>query len=147
MENKNSLADKCRLEKRNGSSDKCPMEKKNGSSDKCPMEKSNRSVVYNVYSEQIDPNNNMPTNPNQSPHDEQRYPLESSRVASTIPKGGVSGTWTYPSEQMFYNAMKRKGKGEDVHEGNVPAIISIHNNMNEKTWKQVLEWEETCHPG
>lgn len=42
---------------------------------------------------------------------------------------------------MFYNALKRKGKGDDVDEEMVSTIVSIHNNMNEKTWEQVLEWE------
>lgn len=102
--------------------------------------------VYNVYGEIIDPSNNMPSNPNQNPHEEQKFPLPTNRVVSGIPKGGVDGTWVYPSEQMFFNSMKRKGKGEDVHEGQVSTIVAIHNNMNERTWAQVQAYEATCHP-
>ncbi|TYZ62916.1 hypothetical protein PybrP1_003296 [[Pythium] brassicae (nom. inval.)] len=102
--------------------------------------------IYNVYGQRIDPTNMMPYNPNQDPNDEQRYPLPQERVQSTIPKGGTEGTWLYPSEQMFFNALKRKGKGEDVHEADVPTIVAIHNNMNERAWAQVEHYEKVCHP-
>ncbi|GMF24589.1 unnamed protein product [Phytophthora fragariaefolia] len=114
----------------------------------CPVVKDGEteSEVYNVYGQRIDPTNMMPYNPNQEPNDEQRYPLPQDRVQSTIPKGGTEGTWLYPSEQMFFNALRRKGKGEDVHEGDVRAIVSIHNNMNERAWAQVEHYEKVCHP-
>lgn len=113
----------------------------------CPInhEKPN-SEVYNVYSQRIDPTNMMPYNPNQEPRDEQRFPLPQTRVQSTIPKGGTEGTWLYPSEQMFFNALRRKGKGDDVHEGDVSTIVAIHNNMNERAWHQVEHYEKVCHP-
>ena len=50
--------------------------------------------------------------PNQRPAPDQPFSLSTDRVKSTIPKvtkDGVSETWTYPSEQMFWNAMLRKG--------------------------------------
>lgn len=114
----------------------------------CPVVKSGKqeTEVYDVYGQRVDPTNMMPYNPSQAPNDEQRYPLPQDRVQSTIPKGGTEGTWLYPSEQMFYNALKRKGKGEDVHEGDVKAIVSIHNNMNERAWAQVEHYEKVCHP-
>ncbi|KDO30077.1 hypothetical protein SPRG_05268 [Saprolegnia parasitica CBS 223.65] len=111
----------------------------------CPVKK--KGPVYNVYNQEIDPTNMMPVNPNQEPKDGQKYPLDTNRVQSTIPKGGTEGTWSYPSEQMFFNALKRKGKGEDVHEGHINTIVSIHNNMNERAWEQVAAYEEMCHPG
>jgi hypothetical protein len=106
----------------------------------------NRGVVYNVYAQPIDPTNNMPSNANQSPAPGQREDLSTTRVQSTIPKGGTEATWLYPSpqvrnvcrgpnsvapvftyavslpccthacSQMFYNALVRKGKAEDVQE-------------------------------
>jgi len=89
----------------------------------------------------------MPSNPNQFPHKNQQVPLNTCRVKSTIPKGGgsESETWTYPSEQMFFNALKRKGKGSDAEEGDMVNIIAIHNNMNERTWNKLLEYEKTFH--
>jgi len=93
--------------------------------------------VYNVYSQEIDPTNNMPATPNQGLHEQQAYKLSTERVTSGIPKGGTDTTWTYPSPQMFYNALKRKGKGDDVGEHDVQVIVDIHNNMNETTWDEV----------
>ena len=78
---------------------------------------------------------------NQEPSDGQKFPIETSRVPSTIPKGGTDETWLYPSPQMFYNSLKRKGKGDDINEADVDVIVAIHNNMNERTWKQILKWE------
>lgn len=98
--------------------------------------------IYNVYSQRIDPTNQMPTNPNQQPHKEQTAPLSTHRVQSLIPKAGTDETWQYPSPQMFYNSLKRKGKDKDVSEEDMDIVIAIHNNMNERTWKQVMQWEE-----
>ena len=103
--------------------------------------------MYNVYSQPIDPTNNMPANPNQLPHPDQTQPLSTERVRSSIPKGGAADgeTWTYPSPQMFFNSLKRKGKGDDAQEQDMETIIAIHNNMNERTWSRVLEFERTFH--
>lgn len=86
--------------------------------------------------------NQMPLEPNQAPAPGQRAPLSTDRVSSTIPKGGTSGeTWTYPSPQMFFNALRRKGKGDDVTEADMEAVVRQHNTMNELTWQAVLQWE------
>ncbi|EKX52083.1 hypothetical protein GUITHDRAFT_65435, partial [Guillardia theta CCMP2712] len=59
--------------------------------------------------------------------------------------------WVYPSEQMFYNAMQRKGwepNENDMHaaSSNAPAaygqVVAIHNAVNEQTWKEVMKWEK-----
>jgi cytochrome c heme-lyase len=42
---------------------------------------------------------------------------------------------------MFYNSLKRKGKGDDVAPEDVIRMVAIHNNMNEQTWQQLLFWE------
>lgn len=103
----------------------------------CPM----KQKAYNVYGEEIDPSNNMPP-PNQNPSPGQRMSLSINRIQSTIPKGGTDSTWAYPSPQMFFNALSRKNKVEDVMEEDIETIVAIHNNMNEKTWKRVMEWEK-----
>lgn len=38
--------------------------------------------------------------------------------------------------------MVRKNKVEGATEKDMDTVIAIHNNMNEKTWMQVLEWEK-----
>jgi cytochrome c heme-lyase len=108
---------------------------------RCPVKPSRQGKVYDVYSQEINPDNNMPANPNQLPLDVQAAPLSTDRVKSSIPKGGTDDTWTYPSPQMFYNALKRKGKGEDVTEEHMDNVVAVHNSMNEQTWNQILKWE------
>ncbi|KAI9696983.1 MAG: Cytochrome c1 heme lyase [Candelina mexicana] len=85
--------------------------------------------------------------------------LASEREISTIPRAGlveeggkpanneqetgkdsVSGNWIYPSEEMFFNAMRRKNydpKTEDMK-----AIVPIHNAVNERAWAEIKEWEK-----
>ena len=127
---------------------------------------------YNVYGQPIDPTNNMPYNPNQLPSFNQTIPLSTHRVASSIPKGGGGSeeekddsktpatTWLYPSPQMFYNALQRKNKLTDDSDTNgndnetsppvlqpqdIESVVAIHNNMNEKTWYKILQWESIVH--
>ena len=89
----------------------------------------------------------MPTNPNQQPAPGQSVPLSTERVPSQIPKGGTENeTWTYPSPQMFWNALVRKGKAEGAKEEDMDVVVAIHNNMNENTWRAVLEWEKLHQP-
>lgn len=49
--------------------------------------------------------------------------------------------WTYPSPQMFYNALGRKQKLGDIKEADIESVVALHNNMNEKTWAKIMEWE------
>ena len=112
---------------------------------------------YNVYSQPIDKTNNMPKGAaTQLPNANQTMELPTQRVSSTIPKGGTdesgSSTWTYPSPQQFYNALSRKGKfnanggeSEIASEEDMESVVALHNNMNEKTWAKVVEWERQTY--
>lgn len=105
----------------------------------CPVKK---NVQYNVYSQPIDPNNNMPSVANQLPHPSQKEKLSTERIKSSIPKGGTNDdNWTYPSPQMFYNSLARKDKLGDTTESEIESVVALHNNMNEKTWQKVVQWE------
>lgn len=84
--------------------------------------------------------------PNQQPSPGQPFPLSTSRVTSSIPKamGKEGEKWVYPSEQMFWNAMLRKGwrwEEDAVKKDDMSNIIHIHNANNEKAWREVLKWE------
>jgi cytochrome c heme-lyase len=95
----------------------------------------------------IDPRNMMPP-PNQRPAPDQPFPLPTERQRSTIPKAGTAETWEYPSQQMFWNAMLRKGwrwKDEEVNSDTMAHIIRIHNTNNEAAWREVLKWEALHH--
>lgn len=88
-----------------------------------------------------DPRNQMPATAQQLPWPGQKALLSTERISSTIPKGGTDGTWTYPSPQMFYNALARKQKADDVEENDVDAVVQVHNAINEASWAKLLEWE------
>ena len=157
----------------------------------CPVKKHQQQQEYNVYSQPIDPTNQMPGGvANQLPAPQQSKLLSTDRVVSNIPKvcmyvcrhvcmyvagtnhpspkapshrfwltlflffwsaasflsnkqGGADEgkTWTYPSPQMFYNALARKGKLGDTKEDDMDNVVAMHNNMNEKTWRKILQWE------
>lgn len=89
--------------------------------------------------------------------------LSTSRVISSIPRGtGPSsllepGTnnplppptidsesspekWVYPSEHQFFLAMLRKNHNPQPKD--MSTIVPIHNAVNERTWGEVLKWEE-----
>ena len=91
---------------------------------------------------QLDPRNNMPAAPRQEMAPGQRRRISTARQASTIPKSGTGSTWTYPSPQMFYNSLVRKGKAEDCTEDDMASVVSVHNAMNEDTWRRVVAWEK-----
>jgi cytochrome c heme-lyase len=73
--------------------------------------------------------------------------LSTTRNVSSIPKSDYTpghqpegvDQWVYPSEQQYYNAMKRKGY--NVNESDVSAVLAIHNLVNEEGWSRVKEWE------
>jgi hypothetical protein len=94
-----------------------------------PEAHSSSDVAYNVYNQPLDPSNQMPVTPNQLPWPGQHKALSTERAVSTIPKGGTAGraTWVFPSPQMFYNALQRKGKGDDVVEEDMEHVITVHN--------------------
>ncbi|KAG7391932.1 putative ATP-dependent RNA helicase ddx49 [Phytophthora pseudosyringae] len=73
--------------------------------------------------------------------------LSSARAVSSIPKGDLTPThqtgtedkWEYPSEDMYFKAMKRKGWAPKAQQ--MKTIVAIHNTVNEQSWHEVLKWE------
>jgi len=145
-----------RLKQQGGSPVEIPKE--------CPMHVSNQvekrksdCPVQHGGESDINPLNMMEP-ANQKPAPDQPFPLPTARQVSTIPKAivqeGDSPYWVYPSQQMFWNAMLRKGwrwKNEDVSAKDMDDIIKIHNANNEEAWREVLKWEalhagECCAP-
>ena len=66
---------------------------------------------------------------------------EGSQPANSEQESGVSkdGNWIYPSEKMFFEAMKRKGRAGDA--ADMKTVVPIHNAVNERAWKEIKEWE------
>ncbi|KAI0113617.1 cytochrome c/c1 heme-lyase [Nemania sp. FL0031] len=52
---------------------------------------------------------------------------------------GATGNWIYPSERMFFDAMKRKG--HDPRAADMRTVVPIHNAVNEKAWAEIKAWE------
>ena len=90
----------------------CPVNHGKGSAmlSGCPMSQEGGGEKSNL-------DNMMPMNASQEPSPGQPFPLSVEREVSTIPKAGADEKWVYPSEQMFWNAMIRKGwKWQNEHE-------------------------------
>lgn len=91
--------------------------------------------------------------PDQTRAANQKAALSTERSTSSIPRAIPDdpsaapkhqadldeSNWVYPSQQMFYNAMKKKGWNPE--EETMPSIIGIHNDVNERCWKQILVYE------
>lgn len=135
------------------------------SSGKCPVDLETRSL-WSLWGTKQNPTLQQQSSPAsleeaakhaQTPHPEQRLPLSTHRLESTIPRsshGSTPGhqirvddpsnsstTWVYPSEQQVFNAMKRKG-WNGVEEESIPSFLQIHNSVNERSWKEVQKWEQ-----
>ncbi|XP_019645748.1 PREDICTED: cytochrome c-type heme lyase-like [Branchiostoma belcheri] len=112
----------------------------------CPMsgQGGGQALIPQQPESDINPDNRMPP-PNQQPAPDQPFILPTERVVSSIPKAGTEGErWVYPSPQMFWNAMLRKGwrwKEDALSPDDMQNIISIHNANNEQAWEEVLRWE------
>lgn len=93
---------------------------------------------------EIDPSN-MEAPPNQTPASDQPFSLSTERQVSSIPRAADDkSNWVYPSPQMFWNAMLRKGwrwKSDDLSQQDMNNIIRIHNVNNELAWQEILKWE------
>jgi cytochrome c heme-lyase len=51
----------------------------------------------------------------------------------------TTGNWIYPSERMFFDAMRRKSFDPEARD--MAAIVPIHNAVNERAWSEIKAWE------
>ena len=66
----------------------------------------------------------------------------SDRIPLPVHQPSQGSKWVYPSEQQFFNAMKRKGWEIPAGmESAIPHVVQIHNAVNERGWREVLKWE------
>lgn len=87
-----------------------------------------------------------------------RYALAQDREISSIPRVSLtasptatpannetetgtshSGNWIYPSEAMFFEAMRRKNFSPEA--ADMKTIVPIHNAVNERAWAEIKSWE------
>ena len=115
----------------------------------CPIASSNYNCTGDsqiecpVATEPINYLNMMPNIENKalSKQQQQEPELPRERIISSIPKGNTDSNWMYPSQQMFYNALQKKGYSR-VHQDDVKILVPIHNIVNEKCWIEILKWEQ-----
>jgi hypothetical protein len=84
------------------------------------------------------------------PYKEEPQALESESDATA--SVAASSNWVYPSPQMFYDAMARKGSlpahlkdaehGLQDVERELDWIVTLHNIVNEQAWQEILQWEQ-----
>jgi cytochrome c heme-lyase len=122
--------------------ERCPVEH-GRKEDSCPVDHGKRGPSTPQY--------NAPANDMAFDHsvaEGQKIELSKTRTISTIPKGDFTPShqpssgqekWVYPSEQQYFNAMRRKGY--DTKEKDVPSVLYIHNAVNEQGWTKIKEWE------
>ncbi|KAL7008911.1 Cytochrome c1 heme lyase [Cystobasidiomycetes sp. EMM_F5] len=101
-----------------------------------------------------------PPKPAPKPKPSSSYVLSTDRETSSIPRYissnppdnaavaaascSQSSNWVYPSPSQFFTALERKNRNPDAADMDI--VVPIHNAVNERTWKQVLEWEEEAAP-
>lgn len=140
----------------------CPMKHRGGGGTsegvggKCPVKHNSSSQPQQGLPFGIPASIEESAQHSQTPLKDQKIPLSTNRVVSSIPRGNDnqveapahqpsnSEQWVYPSEQQFYSAMRRKG-WQGVDERTIPAVVRIHNFVNERGWTEVQQWESTLH--
>ncbi|KAF3905747.1 hypothetical protein AA313_de0202501 [Arthrobotrys entomopaga] len=115
----------------------------------CPVDHTTRAVWLQRQQEQRQgKDNDVPSGK-----------LSTSREISSIPRSTLTngnsesptrhaassisssvGNWIYPSEKMFFDAMKRKDWSP--HTEDMRMIVPIHNAVNERAWAEIKEWEK-----
>ncbi|KAI9801400.1 MAG: hypothetical protein M1825_003379 [Sarcosagium campestre] len=78
------------------------------------------------------------TDPDSAPLNIDQRPQPQIQQGSSL--ASPAGNWVYPSEQMFFAALRRKNF-TGAQEADMRAIVPIHNAVNERAWREILQWE------
>ncbi|KAG8905965.1 Cytochrome c1 heme lyase [Tulasnella sp. 403] len=97
------------------------------SSSKCPVDHSTREKWAKLNA-----------GGSSSPHPTGTAGLPTEREISSIPRADGE-KWVYPSQSQFYDAMARKSHNPRADDMRV--VVPIHNAVNERAWREVLQWE------
>jgi cytochrome c heme-lyase len=121
----------------------CPVDHKtlsqhssSSSTDKCPVDHQSSSSPWSRF---LSSPSEASNHPSPRPHSHVPGNLSTERETSSIPR--LEGDrWVYPSESQFFAAMARKN--HDPQTKDMKVIVPIHNAVNERTWYEILKWEE-----
>ena len=122
----------------------CPVKHGQQQRAQCPVQQSQLSPDNKIP---MDLENRMEPSENGGPADQQT-PLPIDRQISTIPRGPAAehqSHWVYPSQQQFYNALKRKN--HETNAEDIESILHIHNDMNERCWQEIVRMEQRLSSG
>ena len=112
-----------------------PQNSSSSSTEKCPVDHQSSSFWSRFFPSPSEGSNH----PSPHPHPHVPGNLSTERETSSIPR--LEGEkWVYPSESQFFAAMARKN--HDPQAKDMKVIVPIHNAVNERTWHEVLKWEE-----
>ncbi|CAO2658437.1 Nn.00g061600.m01.CDS01 [Neocucurbitaria sp. VM-36] len=75
----------------------------------------------------------LPQSPSQSP------PTRPANSEADTGSDTKTGNWIYPSERMFFDAMRRKSHSPSASD--MKTIVPIHNAVNERAWHEIKTWE------
>ncbi|KAI4105319.1 MAG: hypothetical protein L6R37_002769 [Teloschistes peruensis] len=81
------------------------------------------------------------TSPSTTTPDPRSLPSSESDSTPSTNKEEPLGKWIYPSEKMFFEAMRRKSFSP--HESDMSSIVPIHNAVNERAWSLIKTWESS----
>ncbi|KAF8822537.1 putative cytochrome c1 heme lyase [Cardiosporidium cionae] len=112
----------------------CPFSSDEGSSE---AEVKNRRADARATACSTDTFGDAPPNPH-SEYEHATQFLSNEREKSSIPS--VSGEWYYPSPRQFYKSILLKGHVVDP--ADIPTVVSIHNQVNEESWKRIIKFEK-----
>jgi len=120
----------------------CPVDhdgpSSSSSTEKCPVDHQSSSSPWSRFLSSPSERNSH-SSPHQFPPPHVPGKLSTEREISSIPR--LEGEkWVYPSESQFFAAMARKN--HDPQAKDMKVIVPIHNAVNERTWYEVLKWEE-----
>ncbi|KAF9793032.1 cytochrome C1 heme lyase [Thelephora terrestris] len=109
------------------------------SQDKCPVDQQSSSSPWSRFFSSSGEGSGSHPSPDPRLHSQVPTNLSAERETSSIPR--LEGDkWVYPSESQFFAAMARKN--HDPQAKDMKVIVPIHNAVNERTWYEILKWEE-----
>lgn len=114
--------------------------------DKCPVDHSARGTWGGIVSSPEQPqscpgaaSSSSSSSHLPNPHGAHVPPtLPNDRETSSIPRKDGEN-WVYPSQAQFFAAMARKQ--HNPRASDMKVVVPIHNAVNERAWKEVMDWE------
>ncbi|KAL8287808.1 hypothetical protein RB600_003640 [Gaeumannomyces tritici] len=86
----------------------------------------------------------VPSSPSPSPSPSPAAAAIPSNHENETGADAATGNWVYPSEKMFFEALRRKGSAggpDGARAADMRTVVPIHNAVNERAWREIKAWE------